>query len=203
MSEKHLPVFLTIAVLTCGVWSVINPYAYGTWLAEVFPVLIALPLLIATRKKFPLTPLLYILIAIHCCILIIGGHYTYALTPIGDWMRDIMHLTRNPYDRLGHLAQGFVPALVIRELLIRTSPLKPGRWMIAIILFSCMGISAIYELIEWAAAITTGTAAQAFLGTQGDVWDTQKDMAMAGIGAILSLALLRPIHDRQLANLKA
>jgi putative membrane protein len=197
----RLPAALLILVLAVLGWSAVHPHDWPTWSAEVFPVLIALPLLVATHKKFPLTPLLYILIALHACILIVGGHYTYALTPVGDWMRDVLHTQRNPYDRLGHFVQGFVPALIIRELLIRTSPLRWGKWMAAIIFFACMGISAIYELIEWAAAEIEGAGAIAFLGTQGDVWDTQKDMAMAGIGAIACLLTMTRLHDRQLKKL--
>lgn len=195
---QKLPAALAAVVMGVLIWSAINPYDYFTLLAEIFPVLIALPLLFLTRDKFRLTPLCYILIAIHCCILIYGGHTSYAQTPLGNWMRDALHLDRNPYDRLGHLAQGFIPAIIIRELLVRTSPLKPGKWLFAIIVFCCFGISAVYELVEWAAAVTTGAHAEAFLGTQGDVWDTQKDMLCAGIGAILALLTLSPLHDGQL-----
>lgn len=195
------PLALLLIVLAAGIWSAIHPHDILTWFLEVFPVMIALPLLALTFKRLPLTPLVYTLIAVHCIILIIGGHYTYALTPIGDWMRDILHTQRNPYDRLGHFAQGAVPALVIRELLLRTSPLRQGKWLFALIFFCCMGISACYELIEWAAAAADGSEAVAFLGTQGDVWDTQQDMLMAGIGALFSLLCLTPFHNRQLKAL--
>jgi len=168
---------------------------------EVLPALIAAPILIFTSKKFPLTDLLYVLIAIHAIILMVGGHYTYAKVPLFDWIRDELGTSRNSYDGLGHFAQGFVPALVGRELLIRTSELKRGKWMFAVIVLSCFGISAIYELIEWAAAEAEGGAADQFLSTQGDVWDTQKDMLLAGIGAIVSLLTLSRWHDRQLAKL--
>lgn len=194
---------LLASVLALGVWSVINPHDFGTWLAEVAPVLIVLPLLVATHRRFPLTPVLYVLIALHCCVLLIGGHYTYALTPIGDWMREILGTERNPYDRLGHLMQGFVPAIAIRELLLRTSPLKPGKWLAALIWFSCMGISACYEIIEWWAALAAGAAADGFVGAQGDIWDTTADMLCCGIGAALALLILPRPHDRQLAALKA
>lgn len=200
---KPLPVVLLCAVLAAGLWSGVHPHHRWTWLAEVFPVIIVIPLLIVTYKKFPLTALAYCLIAIHCCVLIIGGHYTYALTPIGDWLRDVLNLQRNPYDRIGHFAQGFIPAIIIRELLLRTSPLKPGKWLFAIAVFCCMGISAAYELIEWVGALVSGSGADQFLATQGDVWDTQKDMALAGIGAIISLTLLSRVHDRQLSQRKA
>lgn len=200
--EGRLPATLAVLVIAVLIWSAINPHDYPTWLAEVFPVLIALPLLFLTRKKFSLTPLLYMLIAIHSVILIYGGHYTYALTPLGDWMRDLMQISRNPYDRIGHLAQGFVPAMIVRELLLRTSPLKTGKWLFAIIIFSCLGISATYELIEWTVALATGAQAESFLGTQGDVWDTQKDMLCAGIGATLALLSLSRFHDRQVKKKK-
>lgn len=200
-AANRLPLLLAIPVLGMLAWSGIAPHDRWTWVAEVAPVLIALPLLALTARRFPLTPLVYILIAVHCCILIYGGKYTYALTPLGDWMRDVMALPRNPYDGIGHLAQGFVPAMIARELLLRSSPLKQGKWLFSIIVLCCMGISAIYELVEWAAAIATGTGAEQFLGTQGDVWDTQKDMLCAGIGAILALLTLSEWHDRQIKAL--
>jgi len=189
-------------VLLVLAWSGVTPYDRFTWVMEVFPVLIALPLLAITHKKFPLTPLLYILVAFHCCVLMIGGKYTYALAPLGDWAREILHLARNPYDRFGHVIQGFVPAIAIRELLLRTSPLKSGKWVFAIIIFVCLGISATYEIIEWATAALTGEAADSFLGTQGDIWDTQKDMVCAGLGALLALTTLSRYHDRQLDQVK-
>jgi putative membrane protein len=183
------------------VWSVIHPHDYFTWALEVTPAIIALPILLLTHKKFPLTPLLYILITFHACILMVGGHYTYALAPVGDWIKTALSLDRNPYDRIGHFFQGFIPALIIRELLLRTSPLKSGKWLFAIIVFACLGIAASYELLEWMAAATTGDAADAFLGTQGDVWDTQKDMALADIGAVAALITLSNLHDKQLLQL--
>jgi putative membrane protein len=198
---KHLPAILLVIVTAVLIWSGIGPYDRGTWYAEVAPVLIVLPLLVFTRKTFPLTPLLYVLIALHCCVLLIGGHYTYALTPMGEWMRDILGTERNPYDRLGHLMQGFVPAIAIRELLLRTSPLKAGKWLAAIIWFSCMGIAACYEIIEWWAALAAGQAADGFLGAQGDVWDTCADMLCCGIGAALALLALSRWHNRQLATI--
>jgi putative membrane protein len=177
-------------------WSAIGPYERHTWWMEVAPVLIALPLLLATHKKFPLTTLLYVLIAAHMIILMVGGHYTYARVPFFD-----VEGMRNNYDKLGHFAQGFIPAIIIRELLLRTSPLRAGKWMFALIVFSCLGISAIYEIIEWFAGASMGEGAQEFLGTQGDEWDTQKDMAWCGVGAIAALALLSRLHDRALKNL--
>jgi len=203
MNRKlNLPIYLGVFVLLVLAWSGVTPYDRFTWVMEVFPVLIALPLLAITHKKFPLTPLLYILVAFHCCVLMIGGKYTYALAPLGDWAREILHLARNPYDRFGHVIQGFVPAIAIRELLLRTSPLKSGKWVFAIIIFVCLGISATYEIIEWATAALTGEAADSFLGTQGDIWDTQKDMVCAGLGALLALTTLSRYHDRQLDQVK-
>lgn len=198
---KHLPAILLGIVIAVFIWSGIGPHDRWTWYAEVAPVAIALPLLFFTRNTFPLTSLLYTLIAIHCVILLVGGHYTYALTPIGDWLREPFGFERNHYDRLGHLMQGFVPAMIARELLLRTSTLKPGKWMFTIIVLSCFGISAIYELIEWQAAILTGTNADQFLATQGDIWDTQKDMLCAGIGAVIALLTLSRYHDRQIKAL--
>lgn len=165
---------------------------------EVAPVLIALPLLTYTRERFPLTRLLYVLIFIHAVILMVGGHYTYAEVPAGFWFQDAFNLDRNHYDRLGHLAQGFVPAILAREVLIRKTCLQPGKMMFYIILSITLAFSAFYELIEWWAALLYGGAADAFLATQGDVWDTQWDMFMAFTGTILALLSLHKIHDRQL-----
>lgn len=170
---------------------------------EIAPVVIALPLVLATARRFPLTPLLYGLIAFHAVILIVGGKYTYAEMPLFNWIRDTFHLARNHYDRLGHFVQGFVPAMVARELLLRTSPLRPGKWLFTTIVLSCLGISALYELIEWQAAVILGSGADAFLATQGDAWDTQKDMAMAGIGAAAALLLLSGPHNRAIAALES
>lgn len=181
------------------IWSSIQPYDVVTWLMEVAPVLIALPILFATYKKFPLTNLLYALIVIHAIILMIGGHYTYARIPLFDMFGD----GRNNYDKVGHFAQGFIPAIAMRELLLRTSTLQSGKWMFAIIVFSCLGISAAYEIIEWAAAIAIGQGANEFLGTQGDIWDTQKDMAWAGIGALIAMLTLQSTHDMFLKKLKS
>ena len=169
-----------------------------TWWMEAFPVFFALPVLIVTREKFQLTSLLYCLIWVHMVILLVGAHYTYAKVPLFDDLKDYFSWSRNHYDRLGHFAQGFVPAMVGRELLLRTSPLRRGKWLVAIILLSCLGISAAYELLEWGTAAMKGEAAEAFLGTQGDVWDTQKDMLMAFIGAVAALLTLSRAHDRAL-----
>jgi len=180
----------------------IRPYDRGTWLLEVFPVLIAAPILIATRRRFPLTTLLYVLVFLHATILMVGGAYTYARVPFGFWLERILDLGRNPYDKIGHFAQGFVPALVAREVFIRNDIVR-GRGMTA---FLCvcvaMAVSALYELIEWWAALALGQGADEFLGTQGYVWDTQSDMFYALIGSVIALALLSRLHDRQLAAIK-
>lgn len=172
-----------------------------TWAMEVAPVFIVLPILWLTHKRFPLTPLLYGLIFVHAAILMLGGHYTYAKVPLGYWMQDLLGLSRNPYDGVGHLAQGFVPAIAARELLLRHTPLRPGGWLFVLVVAVCGAISALYELIEWGAAVAIGSGADAFLGTQGDPWDTQKDMAFAFVGAILAMLLLPRWHDAQLSRL--
>jgi len=198
-AQGRLPATLLLVVAVVLVASGIRPYDRLTWLLEVLPVLIAAPLLVATWRSFPLTPLVYWLIAIHSLILILGGHYTYARVPLGFWIQDWFDFTRNHYDRIGHLMQGLGPAMVIRELLIRTSPLAPGKWLFTIILFTVLGVSATYEFIEWGTALASEEASAAFLGTQGDVWDTQWDMFLAGCGAILAQFVLERLHDRQLA----
>jgi putative membrane protein len=188
-----------VALLALSAW---RPFDLATWAMEVAPVVIVLVLLWLTHRRFPLTPLLYALIFVHACVLILGGHYTYARVPLGDWLRDAFALARNPYDGIGHFAQGFIPAIAARELLLRHTGLVRGAWLAVVIVLACLGISALYELIEWGAAVALGQGAEEFLGTQGDVWDTQKDMALAGVGAIAALALLSSWHDRQLAALR-
>jgi putative membrane protein len=190
-----------VGVLAVLAWSAVAPFDRTTWYMEAAPVFIALPLLLATHRRFPLTPLLASLIALHAAVLLIGAHYTYAEVPLFSWLRDAYGLGRNHYDRVGHFMQGFVPAIVIRELLLRTSPLRTGKWLFAIVVFSCLGFSALYELSEWLAAVVMGSAADAFLGTQGDVWDTQWDMFLAGVGAVVSLLALSRLHDRQLKKI--
>jgi putative membrane protein len=192
---------LVVGVLAVLAWSAVAPFDRTTWYMEAAPVFIALPLLLATHRRFPLTPLLASLIALHAAVLLIGAHYTYAEVPLFSWLRDAYGLGRNHYDRVGHFMQGFVPAIVIRELLLRTSPLRTGKWLFAIVVFSCLGFSALYELSEWLAAVVMGSAADAFLGTQGDVWDTQWDMFLAGVGAVVSLLALSRLHDRQLKKI--
>ena len=188
---------VSVALLVSGV----SPRDRTTWWLEVFPVLIAAPVLIATFARFPLTRLAYTLIALHALILILGGHYTYAQVPLGFWAQDWLGLARNHYDRLGHFAQGYVPAIVAREVLLRTSPLRPGRWLFFLVTATCLAISACYEFIEWWAALAGGQSADAFLGTQGDVWDTQWDMFLALIGALTAQLTLSRAHDRALASL--
>jgi putative membrane protein len=164
-------------------------------------VLIGVPILLATARRFPLTPLLYGLLAIHALILIVGGHYTYARVPLGFWMEQTFGFARNHYDRIGHFVQGFVPAILVRELLLRTSPLRSGKWLFVLVASVCLAFSACYEFIEWWSAVIGGGAADAFLGTQGDVWDTQWDMLFALVGAITAQLLLGRVHDRALERL--
>lgn len=183
------------------IWSGIHPKDTLTWLLEVLPAMIAFVLLAATRRRFPFTPLAYFLILIHCLVLMIGGHYTYAEVPLLDPLRDYFGWQRNNYDKLGHLAQGFVPAIVAREILIRNAVVASKRWLFFIVASICLAISALYELIEWWVALASEEAAEAFLGTQGYAWDTQSDMAYALIGTIAALALLGRMHDRQIGKI--
>ena len=199
--RRHEPVILLVLTLVCLAISRIGAVEPGTWILEVFPIFLAIPLLVATAKRFPLTPLAYRLLFVHALILMVGGHYTYAKVPLGFWVQDALHLGRNHYDRLGHFAQGFVPAILAREVLLRRSPLQRGKWLFFLVTCVCLAVSASYELIEWLAALLGGSSADAFLGTQGDVWDTQWDMFMALVGAITSLLLLSRVHDRQLERL--
>jgi putative membrane protein len=182
-------------------WSGIEPKDTVTWMLEVAPAVIAAVVLLATHRRFPLTRLAYVLILVHCLILMVGGHYTYAEVPAGDWIRDLFEPPRNNYDKLGHLAQGFIPAIVTREVTIRLHVFNGAAWRNIFIVCFCLAVSAFYELIEWWVALLSDEAADAFLGTQGYVWDTQSDMFLALIGAVLALTLLGRIHDRQLADL--
>jgi putative membrane protein len=197
--RSHLAALLLV-VTAALIVSGIHPYDRTTWWLEIFPILIAAPVLVLTARRFPLTTLTYTLLAIHAIILMVGGHYTYARVPIGFWVQQLFGLARNDYDRLGHFAQGFIPAILIREILLRTSPLRPGRWLFVIVTAMCLAVSACYEFFEWGAAVAGGHAADAFLGTQGDVWDTQWDMFCALIGAIVAQLTLSRIHDRSLAR---
>jgi putative membrane protein len=180
--------------------SAYDAYDPFTWVLEVFPAVIGVAVLAITYRRFQLTNLLYCLIFVHSLILMAGGHYTYARVPLGFWMERTFHFTRNHYDRIGHFAQGFVPAIAAREVFLRRKIVKPGPWLIAIVIFGCLGVSALYELFEWVTAVLAGSSADAFLGTQGDPWDTQEDMCMAGLGAISAFLLLSRIHDKAIAR---
>ena len=199
---RREPAMLLAAVALVLVWSGIGPYDRATWFLEVAPVLLGAPILVATGARFPLSDLAYRLLALHAVVLMVGGHWTYARVPLGGWVQDLFALSRNPYDRLGHVAQGFVPAIVAREVLLRTSPLRRGRWLFFLVACTCLAISACYELVEWWVAVLAGQAADAFLGTQGDPWDTQWDMFLALSGAIAAQLLLAREHDRTLARLR-
>jgi putative membrane protein len=195
------PLILLGLALVALVVSGIHPYDRLTWVLEVAPILIGVPILIATYRRFPLTPLLYRLMFLHALILMAGGHYTYARVPLGFWFRDLLGLARNHYDRLGHFAQGFVPAILVRELLLRKGVVRRGGWLFFLVTCVCLAFSAFYEFTEWWSAVIGGEAATDFLGTQGDVWDTQWDMFLALIGALTAQLTLSRLHDRQIARL--
>lgn len=198
MTKTWLAVFFSVLI-----WSAINPKDYPIWLLETSPALIALVILIATRRRFPLTNLAYGLILIHSIILMIGGHYTYAEVPLFDWLKVTFELERNNYDKLGHLAQGFIPAIIAREILIRNQVVKSRKWLNFLIICICLAIAAFYELIEWFVALVSKEAAESFLGTQGYIWDTQSDMAYALGGAISAIIMLSRLHDRQISKIAA
>jgi putative membrane protein len=210
MNDRRLLWFLAL-LAPVVVWSWIAPHDRLTWWLEAGPVVVAAVLIIALRNRFPLTTLLLVLAWLHCVVLLVGAHYTYALVPAFDWLRDAMGGARNNYDKLGHFVQGFVPAILTREILLRTSPLRdrgdgrgrPSRWLGFLVVSVCLAFSAVYELLEWAVAETSGEAAESFLGTQGYVWDTQSDMALALVGAVCALMTLSRIHDRSLAKVLA
>jgi putative membrane protein len=201
MTARRLPavllLFTTAAFLLLGFAPKADRF---TWFMENAPVILGVPALIYTHRRFPLTNLLYVLLTLHGLVLMIGGHWTYAEVPAGHWVKDWLHLARNPYDRLGHLFQGFAPVLLFREVLFRKGVLKAGSWSVVVLLLMVLGLSAAYELLEWQTAVWTGSSADAFLGTQGDPWDTQWDMACALIGACLSLATLAAPQDRHMAG---
>ena len=201
MTNHRMLLALTLAWLAGLAASGWQPFDRATWVMEVAPALIALPLLWVTAGRFPLTRLALALIAVHGLVLMLGGAYTYARVPIGFAAQDLLGLARNPYDRLGHFMQGFVPAIVLRELLIRLGGLRPGKLLTVLVLACCLAVSATYELIKFCAAQTMGQGAEAFLGTQGDVWDTQWDMLMCLIGAACALVLLTRVHDQQIGAL--
>jgi len=193
MKIAWITIFLIVLV-----WSGINPKDYPTWALEVSPAVIGLIVLVATDRRFPLTPLVYTFILIHCIVLMVGGHYTYAEVPLFDYLKPVLGFERNNFDKLGHFLQGFVPALITREILIRKAVIASVKWRNFFIVCFCLAFSALYEVIEWAVAVISGTGAEAFLGTQGYAWDTQSDMAFALVGAIIALALLGRYHDRQI-----
>lgn len=202
MSLDRRLIWFLVLLAPVVAWSWIAPHDRFTWWLESIPVVVGVPLLLAFQRRFPLSSLLLVLLWLHCVILVTGGHYTYARVPLGEWARGWFGWTRNNYDKLGHFAQGFVPAILTRELLMRTSPLKGSRWLGFLVVCVCLAFSAFYELIEWFTAVTNGGAADDFLGTQGDPWDTQTDMLMALIGAAIAVLGFSRWHDRSMAKLR-
>jgi putative membrane protein len=198
-SQRFREPQLMAALVVILLLTAINPHDYPTWILEVAPVLIALPLLWLSARHMPLTPLLCGLILLHALVLMVGGHYTYAKVPLGFWAQDWFGFERNHYDRLGHFLQGFEPAILAREILLRRQVLRRGGWLLLFVVSVTLAFSAIYELIEWLVALISEEAAESFLGTQGDVWDTQWDMFMCLLGSLAALGLLSRLHDRQLA----
>jgi putative membrane protein len=196
-------IMLLVTLAGVLVWSGVAPHDRFTWLLEVAPVLIGVPILLYTWPTFRFTRLVYTLLWIHAVILMVGGRYTYAEVPLGFWIQEAFGFARNHYDRIGHFAQGFIPAMLAREVLIRKSPLRGSRWLPFVVVCFCLAFSALYELIEFWTALATGGAAEAFLGTQGDVWDTQWDMQMALVGAVVALLILSGPHDRELERVMA
>ncbi len=194
-----LILFLVISFFAVVVWSFINPYDKAVWYLEALPAIAAFVLLAATYKKFRFSNMVYVLVWMHCLVLLVGAHYTYAEVPLFNWIRDKYGFARNSYDGVGHFSQGFFPAIVAREILIRKSVVR-GKWLPFVVVCIVLAFSAFYELIEWWVALATGSVGDAFLGTQGDIWDTQKDMALCLIGSILSLVLLSRAHDRSMAK---
>ena len=201
--KNSYPLALLAAVLAVLAWSAAAPFDRLTWWLEVAPALVGLVVIAANWRRFRITDLVLTFIALHMILLCVGGHYTYALVPAGDWVKDALHLSRNHYDRLGHVAQGFVPALIARELLIRLRVVASAGWRRFFIVCIAMAISAVYELVEWITALVAGEASDSFLGTQGDVWDTQTDMALALVGAVCALAFFARWHDRQLGRVES
>ena len=199
--QKNLPLLLLIIVLAALAVSFYHPYDQLTWFLETVPVMIGIILLLLTWRRFPLTTLLCSLLSLHALILILGGHYTYAKVPLGFWLQDLFDFSRNHYDRIGHIAQGFIPAILAREILLRRSPLVPGKWLFLLVTSVCLAFSAFYEMVEWWTALFSGEAATAFLGTQGDIWDTQWDMFFAFMGAMVAQLLLSRWHNHQLVDI--
>lgn len=201
MQRSQVLVIGSVVLVLLLALSGMRPFDYTTWVLEVFPILIALPVLWATRRRFPLTDLLYVLIFCHAVVLMVGGAYSYARVPLGFQIADLLHLSRNPYDKIGHFFQGFVPALVAREIFVRGQHVNAGKMLGFLVVCVALAISATYELVEWAAAVWLGQGADEFLGTQGDPWDTQSDMLFALIGAVTAILFLSRIHDRQLMGI--
>lgn len=197
-SDKGFLAILSLALLVLFTWSAVDPHDRPTWFLEAFPVMIGVVLLAATYRRFRFSRLAYGMMWAHAVVLLIGAHYTYAEVPLFSWIRDTFELARNHYDRIGHLAQGFFPAIVAREILLRRSPLRPGKWLFFLVVAVCLSISAFYEMLEWWVAVATGDSATAFLATQGDVWDTHWDMFLALCGTIAAQLLLARRHDRSL-----
>lgn len=195
--NRFLLGFVVLALIVSG----IDPFDRMTWALEVLPILVGLPVVLGSYQRFPLTSLSYWLLTVHALILIVGGHYTYSNVPLGFWLQDLFDMSRNHYDRLGHIAQGFVPAVVAREVLLRMTPIQKGGWLNFLVVCVCLAISAFYEMIEWWVAVAAGVAAEAFLATQGDVWDTQWDMFLALLGAISAVFMLGRVQDRQLDSM--
>jgi putative membrane protein len=201
-SSKTYHLILLIVVLAFWTWSGIDPHDTRlTWILETFPWLLALPVLLLTYRRFPLTHLTYTLIAIHAMVLMLGGHYSYAKVPLGFWMEDWFGWTRNNYDKIGHFMQGFAPAIYVREILVRTSPLRPGKWLSFVSIAVPLAFSALYEIVEWLASLSDPTDTEAFLGTQGYIWDTQTDMFLCLIGSVAALILLTKWHNEHLSRI--
>jgi len=198
-ANRRLHIFLLASLAAVFVWSVAGCYDFVIWVLEAAPVVIGVAVLLGVYRRFKLTSLAYVLIWLHAIVLLVGAHYTYARMPVFNWIRDAFELSRNHYDRLGHIFQGFVPAIVAREVLLRKSPLKKGGWLFAIVLAFCLAISAVYELFEWLVVVISRDPTCSFLSTQGDKWDTQKDMALCLIGAVGSLLILSRLHNRALS----
>jgi len=203
MSSNKYPLILLVIVLAFWIWSGIGPQDTRlTWILETFPFMIALPVMLLTYRRFPLTGLTYTLIAVHAMILMIGGHYSYAKVPIGFWMEDWFGWTRNNYDKIGHFMQGFAPAIYVREILVRTSPLKQGKWLGFISIAVPLALSSLYEIMEWLASLSNPADTEAFLGTQGYIWDTQTDMFLCLIGSVVALVLLTKLHNKYLSKVE-
>ena len=201
MSVQSKLIFFLVSFLVIFIWSAVHPHDFFTWFLEVLPAVVGVAILAATYRRFKFTDLAYVLVFLHAIILMIGGHYTYAEVPLFNWIKDTFGLSRNHYDRVGHFAQGFVPAILAREILLRTTALKRGKMLSYLVVSICLALSAFYELIEWRVSVAAGAAADAFLGIQGDIWDTQWDMTFALVGAVSSLLLLGRLHDRMLERI--